>query len=71
MIKLVVNSVRQRTSEWEKLKYHAARFAWRRRHYMTPSYRCTWGEWFEQRYNESLSSYASKIKEQKDAGGSA
>ena len=38
---------------------------------MTPSYKYTWGEWFEQKYNQSLDSYADQIKKQKDAGGSA
>ena len=66
-----VSSVQQSTSEWEKLKYFAARYAWRRRNRMTPSYKYTWGEWFEQKYNQSLDSYADQIKKQKDAGGSA
>lgn len=38
---------------------------------MTPSYKHTWGEWFEQKYNQSLDSYAQQIKEQKNVGGSA
>ena len=70
--KSAVSSVQQSTSkEWEKLKYFAARFAWRRRNRMTPSYKHTWGDWFEQKYNQSLSAYADEIKKQKNVGSGA
>ena len=38
---------------------------------MTPSYKHTWGDWFEQKYNQSLSAYADEIKKQKNVGSGA
>lgn len=46
----------------ERLKYFAAKSAWHRRDQRTPSGRCTWAQWWENRYGERLAGYVERLR---------
>ena len=54
-------------SDYEQLKYHAARYAYQRRAALVPSAerdprkpQTTWKQWWEKRFGESLDVYAQR-----------
>ena len=60
--------------QWaDGIKYHAARWCWKRKGHSTPSSlphrRVTWEEWFEKKFGEPLDAYAARMAEQKNQKG--
>jgi len=60
--------------QWaEDIKYHAARWCWKRRGHATPRSlphrRVTWEEWFEKKFGEPLDAYAARMAGQKGQKG--
>lgn len=50
------------------IKYHAARFVWRRQRELTPRGRMTWARWWEKKFGEgqTLNEYARKMADKKN-----
>jgi hypothetical protein len=60
--------------QWaDDIKYHAARWCWRRKGFATPNNpphrRVTWEQWFEKKFGEPLEAYAERMKGQKNQKG--
>ena len=47
--------------EEESKKYHAARYAWRNKHKLTPR-GVSWSQWFEDKFGEPLDDYAERMQ---------
>ena len=66
----------EKSSDYEKLKYHAARYAYRHRAELVPSAvrdkrkpQITWKQWWEGRFGESLDVYAKRNRKPDRAEG--
>jgi hypothetical protein len=60
--------------QWaEDIKYHAARWCWKRKSHSAPNNpphrRVTWEQWFEKKFGEPLNVYAERMAEQKRQKG--
>ena len=54
-----------REDKWAAdIKYHAARYAWVRRHKRTKR-GLLWSQWFEKKFGENLNHYAERMKKDK------
>jgi hypothetical protein len=49
----------------EQKKYHAARFAWKKRKELTPKGVIKWDAWFEKMFGENLYEYAERKAKEK------
>jgi len=59
---------RKNQEDFESLKRCNARELWRKREEETPSGRMTWGEWFTQKFGETLEQYAERLKQERKNG---
>lgn len=48
-------------SEYEHLKYCAAKYVWPKRNARTPK-NITWAKWFERKFGENLYEYRERVK---------
>ena len=48
-------------ADYEYLKYCAARSVIPKQHDKTPSGKCTWGQWFENKFGENLNVYRQNL----------
>ena len=49
----------------EQKKYHAAKFAWKKRKELTPKGVIKWDAWFEKMFGENLYEYAERKAKEK------